>query len=190
MIGSSLHSIVVSQYSSCDESISKELPVVDSERGKGDAPWVEFRSSELGIRVLVPPFAQPLPFRLDEHSGSSLAFGWEESREFVALARVPGSADGETVERWRTETDLLTKARDWIGAVVASPYAVDIDGARGHQGWLRYRDPHGQEFIAMLWVGRVQGDRVVVAYWCDTQRARSFVRRYRRILESISWERE
>jgi hypothetical protein len=164
--------------------------VVDDGRATGDTSWVELRSPALGLRLRLPPSLPPALVHEDDQHRLFLAGGRQDWREFLALTRRPGCAGGGTAEVWHAEADHLRGAAEWTGAVTAGPYVVEIDGARGQQGWLRLRDAQGYEFIGLLWVGQVAGDRVTVAYWCGADRARCFVPRYRRILESIYWARE
>jgi hypothetical protein len=155
-----------------------------------DRAWMELQSPELGIRIAVPPVLTSTLSYDDDRQGHFLVAGRDDLREFLAIARLAARAGGETAAAWHIEADRLRSQPDWIGAVVAGPYAMPIDGVRGHQGWLRLGDARGQEYLGLLWVGGVADDCVTVAYWCHADGARSFVPRYRRLLDSIRWTRE
>jgi hypothetical protein len=162
----------------------------DEERDAGADAWIEHCWPDLSIRGRFPPFLYPIPFREGDRRGLFLASDRDDWREFVALSRLSGHMGEETTEAWRTEAERLTTAPNWIGVIVVGPYPVEIDGVKGEQGWLRFRDPRGQELMGLLWVGKVDDGRVMIAYWCEVARSRRFVARYRRILESIRWMRE
>jgi hypothetical protein len=149
--------------------------------------WVELRVPDLGVRARIPPFLHPLPFHEGERHGLFLSSGRGDWRQALALTRLPGCAAGA----WEAEARRLAETQGWLAAVAAGPEAAEIDGACGEEGWLRFRDPLGQDLVGLLWVGEVAGDRVTVAYWCEAWQEAGqshwFMARYRCILASIRW---
>jgi hypothetical protein len=161
--------------------------MVNNAQAEGGDGWVEHHWPDLGIRSRLPTFLHALPFREGDRHGLFLASDREDPREFLALTRLPSPVGGGTTEEWQAEGERLTTAPDWTGAVVEAPSPVEIDGMRGQQGTLRFRDPRGQQLTGLLWVGRVGDDRVTVAYWCEAARSHHCGACYRRLLASIHW---
>lgn len=149
--------------------------------------WIDLRVPDLGVCARIPPRLHPQPFHEGECRGIFLGSGHGDWRQALILARLPGHGEWA----WEAEARRLAETQGWQVGVEAGPEATKIDGACGEEGWLRFRDPLGQELVGLLWVGEVGGDRVTVAYWCEpgvvVGRSPWFVARYHGILASIRW---
>jgi len=161
--------------------------VATVERDAGDDVWVDRHWPALGLRGRFPPSLCPVPSREGQRRGLVLTNARDAPWEFLVLMRVPGGAVGGADEAWRGAAARLMAASDGGGAVVIGPYPVMLDGMRGRQGWLRFSDRGGRELVGLLWVGRMWGDRVTVAYGGEGYREPRFAARYRRLLDGMRW---
>jgi hypothetical protein len=164
--------------------------VDEDERALATEAWIDLHVPDFGIRARVPPGLHPLLSRDRNRRSLMLTSAPDDWRQALVFTRVPGIG-GETAVAWRAEAKRLTSAPDRISAVETGPSQAGIDGVRGHEGWLRFRDADGDDLSGLLWVGQAAEERLTVAYWCaawhEAERSRWFVGRYRWILASIRW---